>query len=261
MNYEFDPESLLRMIGGNISSEDRNPHRNSAEWILQPEQEKRLFRPLVGQITYSPTRVMPEGVTSIDLETFSGHAEGLIERSLQDPQGLERARSVYATFGGKIIISTEDILGKKRPGGQTVETPIFTPIRRDINIKERLFVTLMHSHGAKNYPPSPIDCEPLFLSGKDTYALTTVFVVTAEKIFMIFRGVHSPVLSSDQAQSVQAQWNATIQTGSLDSLLDFSRSNQGRQQLFQERLLQQYAKKFSWKVFISTDFETAHLVE
>lgn len=66
------------------------------------------------QAAHSPNLAIPEGITRIDLGPFGEEAELLLDRTLGDPRGRERGRSVITTHDGRVLIGTRDYVGKKR---------------------------------------------------------------------------------------------------------------------------------------------------
>lgn len=231
-----------------------------ADWQMAPAREERLIRPMFGKISYSPKRAVPDEITTLDLETFKVHAEELILRTLQDINGLERGRTIYATLAGKIIIETKDTLGKKGYGGQSMEKFRSVSLNSSYGLYDRLAVADMHSHGAHDFPPSPVDCALLLDDPKDPHADTCVFVVTPLRIFIVFRSGQSPTFSASQIENTVQSWDKQIRSQLINQGLELLKEPRLVEQMIQESLLRTYAKQFSWRVFISTDFEKAHLV-
>jgi len=161
-----------------------------------------LLRDLIKEAIFSPTLSISFEPRSIDLGPFGEEAEGIMGRTLSDPQGLERARIVYVTRGGKVLIQQKDIVGQVTEEGQycnlgpllfrTINvSPNFSHLPR--NLRQDKYVGLIiHSHGFYELPFSPQDLAVLFSSEMNILASPALFVVTPERKHLLLRTAKTP---------------------------------------------------------------------
>jgi len=64
-------------------------------------------------LTFSTDKAIPDTVRSIDLGEIGLTAEEMLDRSLADPQGRERIRTVEVDYVRRLSIDSEDTIGTR----------------------------------------------------------------------------------------------------------------------------------------------------
>src|SRR3990172_13203309 len=64
-------------------------------------------------LTFSTGKAIPDTVRSIDLGEIGLTAEGMLDRSLADPEGRERIRTVEVDYVRRLSMDREDTIGTR----------------------------------------------------------------------------------------------------------------------------------------------------
>lgn len=182
------------------------------EQPLIPEwQERMKLKDVLVAALFSPTLSIDPRVEQIELGELGQAAQGLVDQSLRDPEGLERYHIVYVTAAGEVIVTNREGKGSKIKDGQTslVEIKIrlnglqFLPrqFRQD-----RYLATIMHSHAPYEVPHSGADLGDLFLDIDEPIAQPLSYVISAEAQRLIFRGPQTPQWEKSTVESNVELW-------------------------------------------------------
>ena len=137
----------------------------------------------------------------------------MLDRSLADREGRERARVVVVKPNGQVLMSTDDDIGEKTPSGQTTRMkPLKVKVAsnyENLPHKERLdryVAGFVHSHGIDDVPMSPQDLKSLF-EGADLFGtIPMIMVITPELKQVIFRGKDTPLWPTDEVNKKTEHW-------------------------------------------------------
>ncbi len=166
--------------------------------------------------TLSPNVSLPGDIPKINLGVLGQEADNLLDRSLRDPQGLERGRMIYITPDGKLLLQSEDSVGVKDESGQKTRAnihakrnPLWMSLPRHMQ-QDRFFGGVIHSHGVHDLPPSPRDFTPLFSSVSSIGIAPMLFVITPEIKSVYFRSPNTPQWDDATLQKNIQSWEEKL---------------------------------------------------
>lgn len=166
----------------------------------------------------SPTVSLPDGIKKIDLGSIGREAEGLLKRSFQDSNGLERGRLLLVSPNGEVKISTKDNIGSSNENGQEIciQLPVQT-IFSSQNLPRLQRQTyylggFVHSHGIFDLPISPQDLSHLFRNVDSPTIAPMIMVITPQLKSIYFRGKDTPQWDDNFISKKVFHWNNLIES-------------------------------------------------
>ncbi len=153
----------------------------------------------VTKAAHTRNMVIPDGVRKIDLGMIGEVAEGVLDRTLADPSGLERLREITVSLDRKLRVGEKDSIGRKTEEGQRLEPNYLVPFGHIVAAE-------VHSHGVDEVPLSPIDLASLFVKTQSPLARSTVFAITVERKMLAFRGEDTPQWEEKAVERKVAHW-------------------------------------------------------
>lgn len=184
-------------------------------------KESYKFTPTLRDIliksTLSPDVAISEGIQKIDLGFLGEEAEGLLDRSLGDPRGMERSKILYVTPDHKILVQKKDNIGSAIENGQEIKSTIFVrkyPKRLNLprhENQDRFFAGGIHSHGIYDIPPSAQDFAPLFLNVDSIGIAPMLFVATIKQKIIYFRSKNTPQWDENTVNEKVIHWSKSLQ--------------------------------------------------
>lgn len=176
------------------------------------------LKELLIKSTLSPSVSIPEGIQKIDLGVLGEEAEGILDRSIRDPKGLERARCIYVTPEGGMLFQTKDDIGSKTEHGQKTESTISAKkAPGEMNLprhlsQDRFYAGAIHSHGVLDVPPSPNDFAPLFRNVDSIGIAPMLFVITPEQKLVYFRSINTPQWDENDVNQKILHWTTLLKS-------------------------------------------------
>lgn len=185
---------------------------------------RETIRPVAGlkeilvKSTLSPSVAIPDGIQKIDLGIFGEESEKLLDRSLKDPQGIERGRMLYVTPEGGVLFQTKDSVGSITKDGQQTQmnisvkmAPKYINLPRPMN-QDRFYAGIIHSHGTYDVPASPFDFTPLFRSVDSIGIAPMLFVVTPKLKSIYFRSNDTPQWDEETVNKKVVHWTELLRS-------------------------------------------------
>ena len=174
-------------------------------------------------LTFSTGKAIPDTVRSIDLGEIGLTAEEMLDRSLADPQGRERIRTVEVDYVRRLSIDSEDTIGTR-----TLAQP--RPFRYQLlstGQPDRHYAMEFHTHGPNNLPFSPDDVIGLFRPRNDIISPVSVLAITPERKMLGFRGKETPEWDQEKRKRMNEKWTREI----LDQIQRKTKPGMTRDQL------------------------------
>lgn len=213
-----------------------------------------LYRDLLIRATLKDhNRAISDDITAIDFSgPFAETANKLNRLTQTDSRKREHGTLAYLTSGGRVLIKNKITRGDEAFVSVYAEiTPHFAKLLLPRAYKQDRFIAShIHSHPVDS-PPSPMDLSHLLLTSKETFAQTSILVVTPDRRILVLRGSQTPQLSQKEVEAKLTLWTRQVD----ERITHFTKLDMDADEIndikarAQWAMLRQIIKKYDLKYF------------
>lgn len=222
--------------------------------VENPQNHGEIYgpHPLLRDVVRSVAakNFISNSIDHVELGLFQGEAESLINKTLADPQKREVAKLAYVS-DKRVILPAAETQGERDRVRQQYHGEQITNNLFVINGETVKPTVSIHTHGIMDLPPSPADLSSLFLPPSTRQSVPVVFVATATRNMIVFRGENTPSLTPSEVNNNINKWNTLVEER-LRKFMDIETSRDEIEDLnnrAQTQLLKQICDKYDLKLF------------
>ncbi|MBI3103566.1 hypothetical protein HYZ05_01370 [Candidatus Daviesbacteria bacterium] len=211
------------------------------------------FKEVLLQSAFSRGRAISDSISEIELGIFANEGRELVSLMMRDPRRREFGKLVYVTNERKVLLQDKPTAGDENSVSHSVKMNILIDntslpwyLRQD-----RMIAASLHSH-PEDISPSSEDLQQLLLGDFDYSASSVVFVSSAKRNFVIFRGKNTPQFTREQVYEKIALWERSIKERVIEFTIPYMSNSAQMETNNKARLalLRQAGKKYDLKIFV-----------